>query len=199
MTYKAMRLDGLRAQFGVNGASPRYETVIGTTDGPQESREGTRSTSLGKWTINFPPKVASSFMDFMAFFHAAQGRTHSWAFRDPLDYTATSAQSILTALTATTWQMYKRWTFGAYTHDQIIILPVSGTVTVSGGGSYSISYTTGVITKSSGADPTDFVCQFDKLCRFDIDELQYTIVDKSGELLVQWVGIPIVEIPLGSA
>lgn len=199
MTFRAVRLPEC-ISFGAQGG-PEFRTVVSTQESGDESREGTIAKALGRWTIGYQGKLEDAWTDFQDFWYIVGGSRDSWQFWDPLDNDCSSAQAILTALSASTWQMWKRRTFGAITYDQKIVLP--RTVTVTGSGTYSVSATTGIITKSAGADPTGFTCDwFDKLCRFGIDHLVQTIDNKNpgrDEFIVAYAGIPIVEIPLTSA
>jgi hypothetical protein len=97
--------------------------------------------------------------------------------------------------------MWKRYTAGAYTLDCELLLPVSGTVSVTGYTEtthYTIDYTTpsGILTmlgSPSPAAPTAFTCEYDLLCRFGSDDLGFAINDIA---LVESQPIEIVEEPL---
>lgn len=130
----------------------------------------------------------------IAFFHIARGRANAFRYKDWADFSAGAGEGVLTSLSATTWQMAKRYTAGAGTFDRVIRKPVSGSVTLSGGGSYSIDYATGVVTKSAGADPTGWVGEFDVPVRFDTDQLQIAIEAPHG--YGHWAGISLVEVRL---
>lgn len=199
MTYRAIRLP-VDISMGAEGG-PQFVTAVSETESGNESRDGTRAAGLGVWTISYAAKRAAAWAAFQDFFYAVGGKRDSWRFKDWLDFECTAAQSHLTVVTAsTTWQMYKRRTIGGITYDQKIVLPIL--TSVAGGGTYSVSATTGIITKSGGADPTTFVTQFDKLCRFDTDRLPQTIEDKRGEdgrFIVTYAGIAVKEVPLTSA
>lgn len=130
----------------------------------------------------------------IAFFHIARGRANAFRYKDWADFSAASGAGVLVNLTATTWQMAKRYTSGAQSFDRIINKPVSGTVALTGGGSYSVDYTTGVVTKTSGADPTGWSGEFDVPVRFDTDQLQMSIEAPHG--YGHWSGIGLVEVRL---
>jgi len=105
----------------------------------------------------------------IAFFRAvAKGMANTFRFKDWHDYQATVSNGILgtgaVGTGAPTYQLYKRYTSGAYSIDRAITKPVSGLVTVyrnagavtvgAGAGQIAIATTTGIITfvaDSSGA------------------------------------------------
>lgn len=205
MTFRAIRLP-IRIAFGAQGG-PAFRTVVSTQESGDEAREATVDKGLGRWTISYIGKLEDAWSEFQDFFYIVGGPRDSWMFWDPLDHACSRAQAYLEPIGGDSppadFQMWKRRTIGAYTYDQKIVLPRTDKTTVDGTGTYSVSATTGVITVVSGANPTGFLCDwFDKLCRFGDDHLVQTIDNKSprlDEFIVNYAGIPIVEIPLSSA
>lgn len=206
MTFRAIRLPE-RYALGAQGG-PVFSTVIAAQESGDESREGTVDQGLGRWTVGYEGKNEDVANEFRDFFSIVNGRLDTWMFWDALDYTCAADESYLDPADddspPSIWQMCKARTFGGLTYLQKIILPRAGTITVNGGGSYTVDSTTGLLTRNSGANPTTFVCEFDKLCRFDADALVQTIQDKTGAVsrggyIASYSGIPIVEVPLTSA
>lgn len=182
--------------FGCVGG-PGFSTDVVTVFSGYESRNANWSQTRHEYEASQAVQTATDLATLIAFFRIAQGRANGFRFRDIVDYSATAgSDGVLTVITAnTTWQMYKRYTSGASTNDRIIRKPRSGTVTVAGGGSYSVDYTTGIVTRNSGVNPTGWTGDFDVPCRFDIDRLQYEVVDRNpSHVLVACRSIPIVEI-----
>lgn len=108
----------------------------------------------------------------LAFFHGVAGRHNGFRFKNFNDYTATGAQGTLVNLVSnTTWQLYKTYTYGALTKARKISKPVSGAVTFTGGGSYTLDATTGIVTRNSGANPSAWAGEFDTPVRFDVDQM----------------------------
>lgn len=80
-------------------------------------------------------------------------------------------------------------------HDRKIRKPCkSPAPTITGGPTYTLDYTTGILTLSSGS-LTTWSGQFDVPCRFDIDEMKGEILDKKGGAFIMgWNSVPIVEV-----
>ncbi len=194
MAFKDMRINRAMLTFDTTGAD-EFSTIVSTSDSGDETRDQTRDEDLGSWVILFQQRKEFLVKEFRAFFKAAKGRANTWRLQDPDDYIAASGEGVLTVIDATHWQMRKRWTTQGITADNKVVLPVSGTIAISGGGTYSVSYTTGIVTKTGGADPTGWTGQFDKLCRFDIDKLDRTFQDGSGgHLLIKIAPVPIKQV-----
>lgn len=195
MAFKDIRLPIAISMHATGG--PAFSTSIVAIQSGGESTNQNWSQELGAWDIAYDNRLETVWGDLLAFFRIAAGRAHSWRFRDWLDYTddACAGRGVFEELTATTFQMYKRYTVGSYTYDRKITKPVSGKVTVTGGSSPSIATSTGIVTVSSGT-PTSWVGEYDCHCRFDIDRPQFTIVDKnpSKGLVVAWSSIPVLEV-----
>jgi uncharacterized protein (TIGR02217 family) len=105
-------------------------------------------------------------------------------------------------LTATTFQMVKRYTSGSVSQDRIILKPVAGTIEVKVSavvdGAATVNATTGVITIASAPAAADVTWsgQFDVPMRFNVDRLAGRIVARNltDGLLHEWAEIPIVEL-----
>lgn len=182
--------------FGARGG-PGFSTGVVSFASGFESRNANWSQSRHEYEVGQAVRGKSDFDDLIAFFRIAQGRANGFRYKDFADYTATGSEGIVTALGGSTWQMYKRYTSGSSTSDRIIQKPVSGTLSISGGGTYTVDYATGIITKTGGSDPTGWTGEFDVPCRFDTDTMRHEIVNRTGttnEVLIGWQSIPLVEI-----
>ncbi len=136
--------------------------------------------------------------ELIAFFRVAKGKTHSFRFRDPSDYTVSTTEGVVIQLTSTTYQLKKRYTNSAGTEDRIITLPVSavvkaGATTLVLGVDYTLNLTTGVLTTSLSPlpMPDTWSGQFDVPCRFDTDTLRLVAEDIE---FFRSQSIPIVEV-----
>lgn len=184
-----------RISFGATGG-PRFQTEIGTLDSGVESRTQGWSQALARYDVSHAARKKDNFDILLAFFLSVKGRAHGFRFKDWTDYQATSSQGIFAMLTSTTFQMYKRYTFGSLTYERKITKPVAGTTVVTGGSSPSVSTTTGIVTVSSGT-PTAHSTEFDVPCRFDTDSIEAEIINRSSTgFIMGWRSIPIVEIRL---
>lgn len=151
---------------------PGYSTRVARNFGGRTARNRNRTYALYEGDVSFGVKNQAGFNDLLAFFHRAAGQYDAFRFKNFNDYAVTGAQGLLVEITAnTTWQMVKQHTFGAATGNVLVQKPVSGTISVAGGGSYSVDYATGIITRNSGANPTSWTGEFDFRCIFATDKL----------------------------
>jgi uncharacterized protein (TIGR02217 family) len=179
--------------FGVTGG-PEFMTDVVIVDSGQEYRNQVRSLELNRWDVAHAARLPEHWEPLKKFFRVAAGRANGFRFKDWADYEVATGEGVFTLLTATTFQMWKRYTSGATNYDRKIQKPVSGTVTVTGGTLSAVDYTTGIVTMSAGT-PTSWTGQFDVPARFDTDQMKGTIIDKSGSsFIIGWESIPIVEI-----
>lgn len=175
---------------------PGWSTTIVAMNSGYEQRNQPWSQARHSYEVAHVARRPEYFKLLQDFFQIAQGQTHGFRVRDPRDYQVAAGEGFFTMLTATTFQMVKRYTVGAQTIDRDIRKPASGTVTVTGGSGVSVNYTTGVVTVSSGT-PTAWIGNFDVPCRFATDQMQGDIIDKhgdSGEFLIEWSSIALIEI-----
>lgn len=180
--------------LGAEGG-PAFLTDIVAVASGYEYRNRAREKALGRWEVAHNALLPADYEPLRAFFLVAAGQFNGFRFKDHSDFEVGAGEGVFVLLTATTFQMYKRYTIGASTYDRKIQKPVTGTVTVTGGSSVSVNYTTGIVTVNSGT-PTSWVGQFDVPCRFGTDEMKAETITKtgSGELLIGWRSIPIIEI-----
>ena len=172
-----------------------YRTDVVVVESGHEQRNQTWAQSRASYEVSHAARLPHEYEPLQAFFHAVGGRLHSFRFKDWTDYKATATQGAFVELTSTTFQMVKRYTAGALSRDRTISKPVSGTVTVTGGTTPTIDYTTGIVTVASGT-PTAWAGEFDVPCRFDTDTMRGEIIDKNvGKgFIMGWNSIPIVEV-----
>jgi uncharacterized protein (TIGR02217 family) len=115
-----------------------------------------------------------------AFFVAvAKGRANQFRLRDITDYTD-EGRGAVTLVSGSIYQLGKTYTSGASIFTREIRKPRSGEVSVQGGGSYTLDFTTGRVTHNSGNAPTGWVGLFDVPVRFDHDNLVFELADRSG-------------------
>lgn len=176
-----------------NGAKggPGYSTDVVVVNSGFEQRNGIWTMARCSYDVGHGVKSQTDMATLIAFFRVCKGRLHGFRFKDWADYAAAGSEGVVALISGSTYQMYKRYTNAAGTEDRVITKPVSGTVSVAGGGTYSINYATGVITVTAGAVPTGWTGEFDVPCRFDTDQMDVTI-DQYGRY--SWGSIPIVEI-----
>lgn len=171
---------------------PSYSTSIARNLGGYEQNNQNWSMPLYAGDISKGVKSQALLDELLAFFHGVAGAHHGFRFKNFNDYTVTGAQGTLSVIVAdTTWQMYKTYTYGALTPTRKIQKPVSGSLSIAGGGSYTVDYTTGIITRTGGANPTSWTGEFDTPTRFNLDHMLPAWLAFE---LYDWTSIPIVEI-----
>jgi len=111
-------------------------------------------------------------------FFAAVG-VSGFRIKDWGDFEAGSS-GVCTLISGNSYQLGKTYVAGANTYTRKIQKPKSGTLAIAGGGSYTVDYTTGIVTRNSGAAPTTWTGEFDVPARFEVDELMWQIVDRGG-------------------
>lgn len=178
--------------FGAIGGLA-WNTDIAQANSGIEARNQVWSLPLGKWEVGHNARTADVYKPLRAHFNVMAGRANSFPFKDWTDFTVGASEGVFVMLTATTFQCYKRYTAGSHTFDRKIWLPRSA-ISVTGGSVASVSYTTGIVTMTSGT-PTAWTGEFDCLARYDIDQMRAETISRSGSgLVVGWAGIPLVEL-----
>ena len=156
--------------LGARGG-PRFRTEVTPLESGHEQRNIVWERQRCAFDVSYGVKTKAQAQAVVAFFYARYGRAHTFRFKDWSDYECDVSAGRVTLISGSTYQLYKRYTSGVNTYDRKITKPVSGSVTIAGGGSYSLNYATGIVTHSGGAAPTGWSGQFDVPCRFDSDEL----------------------------
>lgn len=185
-----------KISFGATGG-PGWQTEVATLDSGFEYANQNWSQARAKYEVSHDARRPELFNELLAFFMSVKGRANQFRFKDWSDFSATSTQGVLSSLTATTFQMYKRYTAGSFTYNRKIVKPVSNTVTVIGGTTPTVNYTTGVITVASGT-PTGWYGDFDVPVRFDTDVMTAVIINRSiaAGLIQGWQNVTLVEVRL---
>jgi uncharacterized protein (TIGR02217 family) len=185
-----------KISFGATGG-PTWQTEIAALDSGYEYANQNWSQARARYEVGHDARLPELFDELLDFFMAVGGRANQFRFKDWSDFSATSVQGVVSSLSPTTFQMYKRYTAGSLQYNRKIVKPVSGTVTVIGGSSPTVNYTTGVITVSSGT-PTGWYGDFDVPVRFDSDVMQAVIINRSVQrgLIQGWQSIALAEVRL---
>lgn len=159
----------------------RHNTSVVRVNSGARSANKNWAFPLREFDVSHVMRI-KSYMDTLVAFNlaVAEGMANTFRYKAWADYSATEAQGIVTLISGDNYQMYRRYTFGAQSKDRKITLPVSGTITVAGGGTYSIAYTTGIITRTGGAAPTGWSGQFDVPVYFATDISDFAIRNRAG-------------------
>jgi len=184
--------------YGASGG-PGYSTDVVILNSGHEQRNQNWSAARCTFDVARAVKTDALRTALITFFRIAKGRAHSFRFRDQTDYEVSTSEGVLSIITATTYQLKKRYTNAAGTEDRTITLPVSavikdaGGVTLRDGIDYNLALTTGVVTiiGSPTMTPASWSGEFDLPCRFDTDTLRMVAEDID---LFRSQSIPIVEV-----
>jgi uncharacterized protein (TIGR02217 family) len=177
-----------------------FKTTVVQTYGGDEFRNAAWSQMRGEFEVQNAFRTANqndnnhNISLYLSFFRVCMGQLYGFRFKDFQDYTDSmnGGSGIFYMLTATTFQLYKRYTQGSINFDQIVQKPVSASVVVTGGVSPVVDYTTGIVTVSSGT-PTSWTGQYDIPCRFAEDNPRLGMDESSGALY-NWQQLKLIEI-----
>lgn len=176
-SFEDFQFDPLIAAAGFDAITggPTFRTAVTTTGNGSEQRNGEAGVHARRvFRLNTGAIADNTVRDAaLTFFTARRGSTDSFRFQDPFDYTAT-AQPLIAVSGGR--QLVKAYTVGAYTYYRPIQKPVSGTVTLTGGG--SVDYATGIVTGGSGGTWSG---QFDIQARFIDDRLMRRSMTESHD------------------
>lgn len=196
MTFLDMRFP-TGISFGAVGG-PGFSSDVVTLNSGFESRNQNWQDARCSYDVSKGCTSDEDRMDLIAFFRMCKGRVHSFRFKDWTDFEVDTGEGVMIQLTATTYQLVKRYTTDDGTDDRDIALPYEwvikqGVNTLIDGQHYSVDDETGILTVlgSPTPFPTAWTGKFDVPCRFDTDKLQLVAEDQ-GYFKSQ--SIPIVEI-----
>ncbi len=177
-SYVDVRLDPELALGAVS--TPLFATRIIVTGSGAEQRIGMWAGSRRRYTATLEGKTLAQIQGLLAFWYAREGRLYGFRFKDWNDYSTAGVKYDLVELTATTFQLVKRYTSGAVTIVRTLYAPVAGTVQVWNAGTeitsgWTLAATTGVVTFST--DPgyvPSWTGEFDVPVRFDMADPVFT-------------------------
>lgn len=178
---------------------PWWESDSVYSGGGQRYTNQHVAQALRRYDVSHAARKKAFYAQLLAFWHSVRGPMHSFPFKDWSDYTCPDNAGVgkfahvADDTAGNMFQMVKRYTFGNLSHDRVILKPVSGTVTVTGGSSPTVDYTTGIVTVASGT-PTSWTGQFYVPCCFDLDQMDGEIIDGTDARRIEgWSGIKLVE------
>lgn len=194
-----------RISYGATGG-PTWSTEVVSVESGREKRNSRWAFPQHRWDVSHAVKTQDELDELRAFFLAMAGRTHAFRFKDWSDFAATTAQGKATGLTSTTFQLVKRYTFGAVSKDRQIVKPIATGFALFNSGAalvltsdYTLDATTGIVTTVTPktAANLSWSGQFDVPMRFDTDEFRAEIINASqGEYLYSLSDVPLLEVLL---
>ena len=175
---------------------PQFATTVIVSAGGREQRIGQWNQPRRRWDVSHALRTNAQRDELIAFFIARQGRLRSFRFLDPSDSEVTPP-ALTVELTATTFQLVKRYASGAVEQVRTITKPVAGTIHLWNGGTeitsgFTVDSTTGVATFASApgyvpAAGFTFECEV----RFDTDVMEFT---QEEITYGTWATVPLIEI-----
>lgn len=176
MAFKNIRFPTGISYGAVGG--PRWSTDVVIKNSGHESRNQNWADARCEYDVAKGCKTETDRRALIAFFRVCKGKAHSFKFKDWSDFEVITGEGVLTQLSATTYQLVKRYTTDdASTYDRYITLPYDvivkqGSTTLTGA-NYSLDATTGILTilGSPTPAPTSWTGSFDVPVRFDTDRL----------------------------
>lgn len=206
VTFHEVRLDK-HYSFGAKGG-PNFNTTIFELSSGVEKRNVNWQDVRAQYDITYNIKTRAELDAIKAFFYARQGRAYGFRFKDFSDYKLERQTIGTTDTTTATFQIYKRYSSGAYYYDRNItkivadvdvdaytftawVNGVSQTVVEGsspGASEVAIDRNTGIVTLGSTHAATtgylvEIQCEFDVPVRFNADTFSSTVVD------VEWFDI----------
>jgi uncharacterized protein (TIGR02217 family) len=189
-----------KPSFQLTGG-PGFSTSIAELDSGLEFSNRNWDQARHQYVVSFDARKPEVVNDLLGFFYGVGGMHGYFRLKDWLDYrdtdpggyVATSTAGVFAVIDATHHQMVKRYTCGALVHNRTIRKPVSGKVSVTGGG--TLDYTTGIVT---GGAPSAWSGEFDVPVRFNTDVMRAVIINRnlSFGFITGWQQIELVEVRL---
>lgn len=194
---------------------PGFSTNIAMTASGLEFRNQNWSLERGEWEVSHLVKKPAKYKPLQAFFRIAAGRANTWRFLDLSDFEVTTSEGVLLPVNGSTtqFQLWKKYTFGAFTYYRKITKPalaVNGVEQTAlfknavqltyGAGPTQVEFDESeglvVFNTAPGGATLTWSGKFDCKCRFDTDQMRAESFERekgTNLLLINWASIPIVE------
>lgn len=195
--------------YGAEGGWAGWLVTIITHAGGQETAHLDDPYARGRWNVARAIEELNLHEAARRHFVKARASYHHFRFKDWSDYQVDRTgddRGVLTG-SGTSWQIGK--SYGADDATYKYVRPINRIVDDSESiwkngvlqvqnTDYTIDNDTGIVTSlSSWTGATlEVSCEFDVLCRYDVDRLAATMPTRhaAGELMIQWQDIDIVEV-----
>lgn len=164
-------------------SSPMYSVTPTKTAGGHEVRNRNWERPLHQFNCTVGPRTEADIAELLEMWHALGGIFIGFRFKDWVDFKSCRIHQTPTPLdqplvidseTAGTYQLVKRYEFGAATQDREIVKPVAGTIRIADNGiektegvDWDLDSTTGIVTLNfSPIGSLTWGGEFDVPCRF---------------------------------
>jgi uncharacterized protein (TIGR02217 family) len=181
---------------------PTWSTDVTGLRSGEEQRNENWSRSRHEYEASQGIKTDTDFAAVGSHFRMARGRAHMFRFKDWADFAALRGEGVLTLITSTTFQLFKKYgAVSGFEEFRKVTRPVAGTLSVWKDDvltSVTLAPETGIVTfaVAPGAAVLECAFEFDVPVRYDTDKLQSTLVFYSETVgsLHGWASVPLVEV-----
>ncbi|WP_444922785.1 DUF2460 domain-containing protein [Microbulbifer sp. DLAB2-AF] len=178
----------------------RYKTEIKALRSGVERRNAEWERPLGRYSVLFKNLDYADHQIVVAAHHACMGALIGFRFKDASDFEAEQEVIGFGTGNSESYQLVKKYVFGAFSYQRKIAKPVIGRVTIFVDGNpvaHSIDYTTGLVQLSAdnGAEIT-WSREFDVPVRFEDDEIGFSIDNRHQRMPVLNGNVELLEIRL---
>lgn len=183
-----------RISAGAMGG-PEWSTTVTTMGGGQEFPNQEWTYPRHKYDLSNALTTADRFERVAAAFYACRGRAVGFRFKDMADYLLTQANSTLTLISGSTYQINRAYAFGPTTLLRPIYKPVASTIVVyrtrsgvTSAATATVDGTTGQVTVTGHAAGDTYTCagEFHVPVRFDADLAQFELQRAARGFLKRW-------------
>ena len=187
------RLD-VRVSAGAMGG-PEWSTTVTTMTSGQEWPNQEWTYPRHKYDLSNALTRAELFERVAAAFYACAGRAYGFRFRDLADYQLTQANSTLTLISGSVYQINRAYTFGPVTLLRPLFKPLASSIVVyrtrsgvTSPATATVDGTNGQATISGHLAGDTYTCtgEFDVPVRFDTDLAQFELTRGARGFLKRW-------------
>lgn len=183
---------------------PRFLNSKAYMQGGQRITNRETTHPLHQYSVAVPARRSEDFTELRAFFYVVGGDADGFRFKDWTDFLATQANSNLTLISGSVYQLNRLYTYGSRTYVRPIYKPVTpiqvfrtrgGVTTEITPASASIDYTTGRVTISGhvAGDTYRWAGEFHVPVAFRDPSAMWRLLGSANDL-VEWPNIELEEI-----
>ena len=161
-----------------------FKTRVTDLRSGRERRNAEWSAPRGSFSIIYSTLLEEDHDKVLSAFYACLGRLNTFRLQDLTDYKAIDVRLGLGTGGQETYQLQRRYGFGAVEFFARVTKPVLDRVTVFVGGTAApavLDYTLGTVTLIAPPGVrVSWSGEFDKVVRFDDDDIQFSLDSRAG-------------------
>ena len=177
---------------------PVYRTIVVAMPSGSEQRIKKATRPRWRYTMQKSPLTPAMMDELQAFFLGSEGRYRGFRLKDLDDYRVTT-KTLTVPITATTFQLVKRYVHPARTIVRDIFKPVAGTVFMWNGTTevaittgWTVNTATGIVTFTAAPSVTPKATyEFDVAVRLETDVMRKTYEHVGAR---HWSDVALVEL-----